>query len=166
MIKNICDIIIVGGGPAGKVSLITHYLSVDNSESGESFKKKEDQIKKYEIETINEEIITFDLKEKVVTTKSGDIYKSLGIILANGMTLRKLGIPGEKELTDKGISSNPSKDGKNYIGKDIFVVGGADGAIKEAIYLSKYAKKMSIIHFEEALGTIVGINVSNYVKIK
>ncbi|MBC2852137.1 FAD-dependent oxidoreductase [Cetobacterium sp. 8H] len=180
--NNFCDVIIVGGGPAGasaavyvasrglksiifekndiggtagKVSSITHYLSVDNFETGESFKNKlEEQLKKYEIEIVKEEIVEFNLNKKTVITKSGSIYESSAIILANGTTPRKLNISGEDEFTGKGISSNPSKDGKNYIGKDIFVIGGADGAIKEAIYLSKYAKKLSIIHFEENLGTI------------
>jgi thioredoxin reductase (NADPH) len=49
---------------------------------------------------------------------------------------------------------NAARDGKNYEGKDIYVVGGADGAIKEAIYLSAFAKKLTVIHFESRLGAI------------
>ena len=49
---------------------------------------------------------------------------------------------------------NAAKDGAAYAGKNVYVVGGADGAIKEAIYLSKLAKKVTIIHFEEKLGAI------------
>ncbi|MDX8335335.1 NAD(P)/FAD-dependent oxidoreductase [Candidatus Cetobacterium colombiensis] len=182
--KYIYDAIIIGGGPAGvsaaiyiasrgykpvilekneiggtvgKVSSVTHYLSVDNYETGESFKNKlENQLKVYNIEVLKEEVV--ELKKvdflKEVTTKSGKNYLGKSIVIANGTTPRSLGIPGEEEFLNKGLCSVPFREGKNYKGKDIFVVGGADGAIKEAIYLSQFAKTLSIIHFEDQLGTI------------
>ena len=70
------------------------------------------------------------------------------------MTPRKLGIRGELELSGKGVGLNAAKDGKSYEGKHIYVVGGADGAVKEALYLAKYAEQVTIIHFEETLGCI------------
>ena len=76
------------------------------------------------------------------------------VIIANGMTPRKLGIRGELELSGKGVGLNAAKDGKSYEGKHIYVVGGADGAVKEALYLAKYAEQVTIIHFEETLGCI------------
>ena len=182
--KNFYDAIVIGGGPAGvsaavyiasrgyrpiilekneiggtigKVSSVTHYLSVDSCETGESFKQKlENQLKVYNIEVLKEEITEIDTENllKKVSTKSGNEYFGKTIVLANGTSPRKLGILGESELTGKGVCSNPWKEGKDYAGKDIFVVGGADGAIKEAIYLAQFAKELSIIHFEDALGTI------------
>ena len=182
--KNFYDAIIIGGGPAGvsaavyiasrgykpvilekdeiggtvgKVSSVTHYLSVDNCETGDSFKNKlESQLKVYNIEVLKEEVIEINSENllKKVSTKSGNIYLGKTIVLANGTTPRKLGILGENELKGKGVCSNPWKEGKKYAGKDIFVVGGADGAIKEAIYLAQFAKELSIIHFEDSLGTI------------
>ena len=182
--KKIYDAIVIGGGPAGvsaavyiasrgynpiilekneiggtigKVSSVTHYLSVDNCENGESFKEKlEKQLKIYNIEVLKQEVLNLDTENllKKVVTKSGEVYFGKVIVLANGTTPRKLGVLGESELVGKGVCSNPWKEGKNYRGKNIFVVGGADGAIKEAIYLAQFAKELSIIHFEETLGTI------------
>lgn len=145
------------GGTIGKVSSVTHYLSVDSSETGDSFKKKlENQLKVYNIEFLKEEVIKIEPESllKKVLTKSGNLYLSKTIVLANGTTPRKLNILGEEKLKGKGVCSNPWKEGKNYLGKDIFVVGGADGAIKEAIYLAQFAKELSIIHFEDKLGAI------------
>ena len=182
--KNFYDVIIIGGGPAGvsaavyvtsrgykpvilekdeiggiagKVSSVTHYLSVDNCETGDSFKNKlESQLGVYNIEVLKEEVVEIDFDNllKKVSTKSGNVYLGKTIVLANGTTPRKLGILGEDELKGKGVCSNPWKEGRDYIGKNIFVVGGADGAIKEAIYLAQFAKELSIIHFEDSLGTI------------
>ena len=75
-------------------------------------------------------------------------------VLANGTTPRKLNIPGEAELTGKGMGMNAQRDGRKYTDKNIYVVGGADGAVKEALYLSKFAKQVTIIHFEDTLGCI------------
>ena len=68
---------------------------------------------------------------------------------------RKLGIPGEIERRqDEGIGMNAAKDAMKYRGKHVYVIGGADGAVKEALYLAGVAEKVTIIHFEETLGCI------------
>ena len=81
-------------------------------------------------------------------------YTCKKLILANGTTGRKLGIPGEMELAGKGMGMNAAKHGANYAGKHVYVVGGADGAVKEALYLASLAEKVTIIHFEPQLGCI------------
>lgn len=180
---NVCDAIIVGGGPAGasaavylasrglkpvifekdkiggtvgNVSSVTHYLGVSNSETGESFSKKlTEQLEKYNVSIINEKINSTELEGeiKIVKTNKGT-YETKVIILANGTTGRKLGIAGEEELAGKGVCYNPYNEGKLYKSKEIVVVGGADGAMKEAIYLAQFAKQLTIIHFEDKIGTI------------
>ena len=90
---------------------------------------------------------------KTVHTNKGS-YQARRIILANGGTPRKLGIPGEAELAGKGMGLNAPRDGATYTGKNIYVVGGADGAVKEALYLASFARKLTIIHFEDQLGCI------------
>ena len=92
-------------------------------------------------------------KTKIVKTNS-DVYESRAVLLANGTTPRTLGIPGEDALTGKGYALNAAKSAQAYAGKHVYVVGGADGAIKEALYLSRFAKKVFIIHFEDKLGAI------------
>ena len=83
---------------------------------------------------------------KSVTTDRG-IYEAKRIILANGGTPRKLGIPGEKELAGKGMGMNAARDGAAYAGKNVYVVGGADGAVTEALCLAGFAKHAPGISF-------------------
>lgn len=101
------------------------------------------------------QIVGVDLTGEVkqITTEHG-VYSGRKVILANGTSPRKLGIPGEKELAGKGMAMNAARDGASYQGKNVYVVGGADGAIKEALYLAQYAAKVTVIHFEEQLGCI------------
>ena len=84
----------------------------------------------------------------------GHVYEAGRVILANGTTPNRLNIPGEEELTGLGMNMNAARDGEQYRGRHVYVVGGADGAVKEAIYLSGLAEKVTVLHFEETLGAI------------
>lgn len=144
------------GGVIGKVSIVSHYTAIVEDETGESFaarmkKQALDAGVQISYETVTEVQLTG--KTKIVKTNS-DVYESRAVLLANGTTPRKLGIPGEEALTGKGYALNAAKSAKEYAGKHVYVVGGADGAIKEALYLSRFAKKVFIIHFEDKLGAI------------
>ncbi len=97
--------------------------------------------------------VNLEGETKEIYTNKG-IYCGRKIILASGTSPRKLYIPVEKELCGKGMSLNVAKDATNYEGKNVYVVGGADGTVKKALYLAKYAAKVTIIHFEEQLGCI------------
>lgn len=144
------------GGLIGKVSTVTHYAAVMENETGETFSKRLDQqLKNAGVEVMNAEVNNVELKGevKLVYTDHG-LVKGKKLILANGTSPRCLGIPGETELTGKGMAMNAAGDGKTYQDRHVYVVGGADGAVKEALYLAKYASKVTIIHFEEKLGCI------------
>lgn len=144
------------GGLIGKVSTVTHYAGIMTEETGSSFAERlKTQAENAGIEIVYDEVTQVELQgsiKKVFTTNA--VYHAKKIVLANGTTPRKLGIPGEAELTGKGIGMNAQKDGRKYIDKNVYVVGGADGAVKEALYLSKFAKQVTIIHFEDTLGCI------------
>ena len=92
------------------------------------------------------------VEKRIYTEK--ECYCAKKVILANGTSPRKLGIPGEIELAGRGIGMNAAKDAMKYRGKHVYVIGGADGAVKEALYLAGVAEKVTIIHFEETLGCI------------
>lgn len=144
------------GGLIGKVSTVTHYAAVMENETGETFSKRLDQqLKNAGVEVMNAEVNNVELKGevKLVYTDHG-LVKGKKLILANGTSPRRLGISGETELTGKGMAMNAAGDGKTYQDRHVYVVGGADGAVKEALYLAKYASKVTIIHFEEKLGCI------------
>ena len=144
------------GGLIGKVSTVTHYAGIVNGETGISFAERlKEQAENSGIEIVYEDVNNVDLKGDVkLVFTNNNLYKAKKIIIANGTRARKLGIEGELELAGKGIGLNAAKDGKDYIDKNVYVVGGADGAVKEALYLSQFAKSVTIIHFEDSLGCI------------
>jgi thioredoxin reductase (NADPH) len=80
-----------------------------------------------------------------VTTYGGEL-RTHALILASGASPRKLGVPGEGELSGRGVSYCATCDGFFYIGKEIVMVGGGDSAIEEAIFLTRFASKVRIIH--------------------
>lgn len=144
------------GGLIGKVSTVTHYASVTAGETGHSFAQKlRQQAENAGVEIVKAEVTGVELAGEIkqVRTAQGT-FRARKVILANGTSPRKLGIPGEKELAGKGMAMNAAKDGAAYQGKHIYVVGGADGAVKEALYLARFAAKVTIIHFEDQLGCI------------
>lgn len=144
------------GGLIGKVSTVTHYAGVAPGETGAAFAAK----LKQQAEAAGVEILKAEMKKAQLIGDKKEIFTDKGvfeaekIILANGTSPRRLGIPGEAELWGKGMGMNAAKDGESYRGKHIYVVGGADGAVKEALYLAKLASKVTIIHFEDSLGCI------------
>lgn len=144
------------GGLLGGVSTVTHYAGIIEEETGETFAAR----LKAQAEGAGVEIVMEQVKKakltgqiKIIETDQGS-YEAKAVIIAAGTRPRRLGIEGEEEFQGRGTGMNPAKDGARYVGKDIFVVGGADGAVKEALYLAKIAKKVTIIHFEDTLGAI------------
>ena len=144
------------GGLIGKVSTVTHYAGIVAGETGASFAARlKEQALADGVEIRCEEVTAVDLagEVKTVTTAQGS-YQAPRVIVATGSSPRKLGIPGESELAGRGMGMNAARDGEAYRGKNVYVVGGADGAVKEALYLASFAKHLTIIHFEEQLGCI------------
>ena len=144
------------GGLIGKVSTVTHYAGIITGETGVSFAERlKEQAKQAGVEVRQEEGISVELsaQEKKIHTEQG-MYDAKKVILANGTSPRKLGITGEEELSGRGMGMNAAKDASAYCGKHVYVVGGADGAVKEALYLAGFAEKVTILHFEETLGCI------------
>lgn len=144
------------GGIIGKVSTVTHYTALEQRETGATFAARmKEQALRAGVEIVYETVTGVTLAGDVKTVRTDkNVYQSSKIILANGGTPRKLGIPGETELAGRGMGLNAARDGAAYTGKNIYVVGGADGAVKEALYLSSFAKQLTIIHFEDQLGCI------------
>lgn len=144
------------GGLLGSVSTVTHYAGILADETGESFSLRlKEQAERAGIEIAMEKVVEADLSgavKRIVT--EGTTYEAKAVIIAAGTTPRKLGIPGEDTFAGRGTGLNPAKDAKKYEGREAFVVGGADGAVKEALFLSKFASKVTIIHFEDTLGAI------------
>lgn len=144
------------GGLIGSVSTVTHYSGIIEEETGESFAKRlKAQAESAGVSIVMEQVVDVELEGRVkkIHTEQ-NTYEAKAVIIANGTIKRMLGIPGETEFEGRGIGLNATRDAEKYRGKEIFVVGGADGAVKEALYLSQFASKLTIIHFEDQLGAI------------
>lgn len=96
----------------------------------------------------NTEIRSFRLEDKIksVTTGDGQAYTAEAIIMATGGRSRTLGIPGEDTFRGKGISYCATCDGDFFTGKEIVVVGGGNSALEEAVSLTKYATRVTVVH--------------------
>jgi thioredoxin reductase (NADPH) len=84
-------------------------------------------------------------------TTYGDEYETQALIIASGASPRKLEVPGEQEFSGRGVSYCATCDGFFYMGKEIAVVGGGDAAVEEAIFLTRFATKVHIIHRRDQL---------------
>jgi len=99
-----------------------------------------------------EPVESIDLQQKPFLVKTyAKSYEAETLILAMGADNKKLGVPGESEFTGRGVSYCATCDGFFYRGKDIHVVGGGDSAIEEALFLTRFANSVTIIHRRDAL---------------
>jgi thioredoxin reductase (NADPH) len=106
-----------------------------------------EQTTSYGLETLLAEVTKAvpGQRHNLVSTSEGD-FVAEAIIIASGSQFRKLGVPGEDKLVGKGVSYCATCDGPLFKGKAVAVVGGGDAAITEALYLSKFASSVKVIH--------------------
>jgi thioredoxin reductase (NADPH) len=106
------------------------------------------QAERFGTEILMEDVVEVDLKNdvKIVKTGAGETYEAKTVILATGAAYRELGLPREKELSGHGVSWCATCDGFFFREKTIAVVGGGDSAMDEALFLTRFASKVYLIH--------------------
>ncbi|GHD11391.1 thioredoxin-disulfide reductase [Zhihengliuella salsuginis] len=111
------------------------------------------QADRFGAEIMYEDVASTDLSGdvKTVTLASGTTYRARSIIVSTGSAYRELGLPGEKELSGHGVSWCATCDGFFFRDQEIAVVGGGDSAMEEALFLTKFASKVTVIHRREGL---------------
>jgi len=141
----IVDINMLGGQPSNYLELENYpsYAMVGGYDLMEKFEEHADKfgVNKYPMQ----EISSVDLKAKKIVTKDYE-FNAKTIIIATGAQPMKLNVPGEKEFLGRGVSYCAVCDGAFYKDKIVAVVGGGNAAVEEAMYLTKFAKKIYVIH--------------------
>lgn len=145
--------LILNQGAVGGQMVLTHeianYPGVESISGYQLANLMKNQAKSFgtKIKTIGE-IVGLDLRSDVksITLDSGETYTADSIIIATGGRSRTLGIEGEDVFKGRGISYCATCDGDFFTDKEIIVVGGGNSALEEAVSLTKYAKKVTVVH--------------------
>ena len=171
--NTIYDLIIIGAGPAGissaiyagraklntlvleketiggqikTTSEIVNYPGVIHHSGSGLMEDMKTQASNFGVKFQDAEVtsVNFNSKVKTLYTNKGEL-KSRAIIIATGASPRKLGFPGEKEFSGRGIAYCATCDGEFFKDLDVFVVGAGFAAAEEAIFLTRFAKKVTVI---------------------
>ncbi len=158
------------GGQASLTHMIENYPGfpegVGGAELGELFQKQAERFgARFEFDSVTE--VDFSKTPYSVRTY-GQEYRTDTVIISTGASPVYLGIPGEKEMTGKGVSYCGTCDGWFFKDRDIVVVGGGDSALEEGIFLTRFAKSVTIIHRRDELraGKILQSRAFNNPKIE
>ncbi|ASN37630.1 MULTISPECIES: thioredoxin-disulfide reductase [Paeniglutamicibacter] len=111
------------------------------------------QAERFGAEILFDDVTAVDLTGdiKVVTLGDGTVYRAHAVILSTGSAYRELGLPDEKRLSGHGVSWCATCDGFFFREQNIAVIGGGDSAMEEAIFLTKFAAKVTVVHRRDSL---------------
>lgn len=151
---NLAPIIFSGPTPGGQLTETTTVENYPGFPEGilghelmERFRK---QAEKYGSTIIDETVIAVDFSKKILEIQAvGKTYLAKSVIIATGASARWLGIESEKKFRGQGISACATCDGPLFKNKDVLVIGGGDAAMEEALFLTKFAHSVKIIHRRE-----------------
>lgn len=152
---NLKPLVITGneiGGQIGLTSEVENYPGFTGETGPDLVEVMKAQAERFGAEIKIDYITQVDLSRRPfkLTGYEGDYYAK-SLIIATGASFRKLQVPGEQELTGKGVSYCATCDGFFFRDKEVVVVGGGDSAMEEAIFLTKFARKVAIIHRRDQL---------------
>jgi thioredoxin reductase (NADPH) len=180
-VSDVRNVIIIGSGPAGYTAAIyaargdlkplvfegavTAGGALMNTTEVENFPGFPDgimgpdlmdsmrkQAERFGAELVTDDVTEVDLTATPKVVKVGDeTFLAKAVVIATGSKYRELGLPNEKKLSGHGVSWCATCDGFFFRDKDIAVVGGGDSALEEAIFLSRFANRVNVIHRRSAL---------------
>src|SRR6266700_2049007 len=175
IMAKLYDVIIIGSGPAGYTAAIyaaranlsvlmlqgyqvggqlmltsdvENYPGFEEGILGPTMMEKfEAQARRFGTEVIPEDVISIDFSKRPfkVITDSGE-YEARAIIISTGASAKWLGLPSEQRLQGRGVSACATCDGFFFKNRDLVVIGGGDTAMEEAIFLTRYASHVTLIH--------------------
>ncbi|MDQ7095077.1 thioredoxin-disulfide reductase [Desulfosporosinus sp. PR] len=171
---NTYDLIIIGGGPGGLSAAIyggraklktlvinkgtigglvnttreiVNYPGYVHISGPDLMKDFHNHAQSFGVEFLKDEVVNVDLshEEKVIFTKKGKMLSGKAVIIACGSEPRLLNIPGEKRLRGSGVAYCATCDAEFFAGEEVVVVGSGDQAIEEGMYITKFARKVTVL---------------------
>ena len=148
---NLSPLVIEGHEPGGQLSLTTLVENFPGFPEGiqgpELIENMRKQATRFGAQYRMGHVSSVDLQKRPFTLNVGkDILQTRTLIIASGASARWLGLPHEQALIGHGVSSCATCDGFFFSGKEIAVIGGGDSAMEEALFLTRFARKVTLIH--------------------
>jgi thioredoxin reductase (NADPH) len=150
---GLAPVVIAGSVTAGGALMTTTEVEnfpgfVDGVQGPELMESMRAQAERFGAQIVYDDAIRLDLDGdvKTVETGAGETYLARAVVLTMGSAYRKLGLPEEERLSGHGVSWCATCDGFFFRDKEISVIGGGDSAMEEALFLTRFASKVTIVH--------------------
>jgi thioredoxin reductase (NADPH) len=153
---NLAPLLFTGLQAGGQLTLTTSVENypgfVDGVMGPDLMETMRKQAERFGAEIVGEDVTAVDLSRRPFVVKAADAeHETETVIIATGATAKLLGLPGERELMGRGISTCATCDGFFFRDQDIMVVGGGDSALEEALYLARLGRHVDVVHRRDSL---------------